>query len=89
MESMDADFRMTGEEEMEREAGFGRDLIIRRMIGELHTCMDTTCNSSFQSPLGRLKSFLSSFFSICDLFKIECDNLEASPPPFGTFLRMV
>lgn len=39
---MEADFRMTGEEEMEGEedeleAGFGRDLIIRRMIGELPT----------------------------------------------------
>ena len=40
MESMEADFRMTGEEEMEGEedkVGFGRDLIIRRMIGELPT----------------------------------------------------
>ena len=39
---MDADFRMTGEEmdgeEEELETGFGRDLIIRRMIGELPTC---------------------------------------------------
>lgn len=42
IESMDADFRMTGEEmdgeEEELETGFGRDLIIRRMIGELPTC---------------------------------------------------
>lgn len=41
IESMDADFRMTGEEmdgeEEELETGFGRDLIIRRMIGELPT----------------------------------------------------
>jgi len=35
MESMEADFRMTGEFELE--TGFGRDLIIRRMIGELPT----------------------------------------------------
>ena len=43
MESMDADLRMTGEEmdgEEEEEAGLGRDLIIRRMIGELPTCAD-------------------------------------------------
>jgi len=36
---MDADLRMTGEEVAgeELETGFGRDLIIRRMIGELPT----------------------------------------------------
>jgi len=35
---MDADLRITGEEmEGELETGFGRDLIIRRMIGELPT----------------------------------------------------
>jgi len=40
MESMDADFLITGEEmdgEEEFETGLGRDLIIRRMIGELPT----------------------------------------------------
>ena len=45
---MDADFRMTGEEmdgeEEELEAGFGRDLIIRRMIGELPTCTENGFN---------------------------------------------
>ena len=45
MESMDADLRMTGEEmdgeeeELETD-GFGLDLIIRRMIGELPTCRE-------------------------------------------------
>ena len=35
---MDADLRITGEEmDGELETGFGRDLIIRRMIGELPT----------------------------------------------------
>ena len=40
---MDADFLITGEEmdaEEEFETGLGRDLIIRRMIGELPTCKD-------------------------------------------------
>ena len=39
---MEADFRMTGEFELE--TGFGRDLIIRRMIGELPTCRDNGTN---------------------------------------------
>ena len=66
MESMEADFRMTGEFELE--TGFGRDLIIRRMIGELPTCRDNGTNKGklgwkflrafFRATVVKMKSYL-------------------------------